>query len=95
MIAGAERVGFETRDVESLREHYALTLRAWLTRLMRHRDEAISLTDERTFRIWRVYMAGSAFAFASGQLNIVQTLLSRPDAVGHSEVPLRRTDLLV
>ena len=95
VIAGAERVGFETRDVESLREHYALTLRAWLTRLMRHRDEAISLTDERTFRIWRVYMAGSAFAFASGQLNIVQTLLSRPDEAGHSEVPLRRTDLLM
>ncbi len=94
VIAGAERVGFETRDVESLREHYALTLRAWLARLMRHRDEAIALTDERTFRIWRVYMAGSAFAFATGQLNIVQTLLSKPDGAGHSEVPLRRSDLL-
>ena len=95
VIAGAERVGFETRDVESLREHYALTLRAWLSRLMRHRDDAIALTDERTFRIWRVYMAGSAFGFASGNLNIVQTLLARPDEAGHSEVPLRRTDLLV
>ena len=95
VIAGAERVGFETRDVESLREHYALTLRAWLARLMRHRDEAIALTDERTFRIWRVYMAGSAFAFSTGQLNIVQTLLSKPDGAGHSEVPLRRSHLLV
>ena len=95
VIAGAERAGFETRDVESLREHYTLTLRAWLARLMRHRDEAIALTDERTFRIWRVYMAGSAFAFATGQLNIVQTLLSKPDGAGHSEVPLRRSDLLV
>ena len=95
VIAGAERVGFETRDVESLREHYALTLRAWLARLMLHRDEAIALTDERTFRIWRLYMAGSAFGFASGRLNIVQTLLSRPDDSGHSEVPLRRSDLLI
>ncbi|MEP7001049.1 MAG: cyclopropane-fatty-acyl-phospholipid synthase family protein [bacterium] len=95
VIAGAERVGFETRDVESLREHYALTLRAWLARLMRHRDEAIALTDERTFRIWRVYMAGSAFGFATGRLNIVQTLLSRPDADGRSELPLRRNDLLM
>ena len=94
VIAGAERVGFETRDVESLREHYALTLRAWLARLVRHRDEAIALTDERTYRIWRVYMAGSAFAFASGRLNIVQTLLARPDAAGRSELPLRRDDLL-
>ena len=90
VIAGAERAGFETRDVESLREHYALTLRAWLTRLMRHRDDAIALTDERTFRIWHVYMAGSAFGFATGRLNIVQTLLAKTDAEGRSEVPLRR-----
>ncbi len=95
VIAGAERVGFETRDVESLREHYALTLRAWLARLMRHKEEAIALTGERTFRIWRVYMAGSAYGFSNGRLNIVQTLLSRPDADGHSEVPLRRSDLLI
>ena len=95
VIAGAEREGFETRDVESLREHYALTLRAWLARLVRHRDEAIALTDERTYRIWRFYMAGSAFGFSTGRLNIVQTLLARPDSQGHSGLPLRRSDLLV
>ncbi len=95
VIAGAEGAGFETRDVESLREHYALTLRAWLARLLRHRDEAIALTDERTVRIWRVYMSGSAFGFATGRLNIVQTLLAKTDADGQSEVPLRRADLLV
>lgn len=94
VIAGAEGVGFETRDVESLREHYALTLRAWLARLMRHRDEAIAVTDERTFRIWRIYMASSAYGFATGRLNIVQTLLSKPDDQGHSGLPLRRNDLL-
>ena len=95
VIAGAERVGFETRDVESLREHYVLTLRAWLARLMRNRDEAIAVTDARTFRIWRVYMAASAFGFATGRLNIVQTLLLKPDAAGHSTLPLRRNDLLM
>ena len=95
VIAGAEREGFETRDVESLREHYALTLRAWLARLVRHRDEAIALTDERTYRIWRLYMAGSAFGFSTGRLNVVQTLLAKPSAEGHSGLPLRRSDLLV
>jgi cyclopropane-fatty-acyl-phospholipid synthase len=95
VIAGAEGAGFETRDTESLREHYALTLRAWLTRLMRHRDEAIACTDERTFRIWRVYLAGSAFGFATGRLNIVQTLLAKSDGDGRAEVPLRRSDLLL
>ena len=95
VIAGAERVGFETRDLEGLREHYALTLRAWLARLMRHKEEAIRLTDERTFRIWRLYMAGSAFGFSTGRLNIVQTLFSRPDADGNNELPLRRNDILI
>jgi cyclopropane-fatty-acyl-phospholipid synthase len=95
VIAGAERVGFETRDLEGLREHYALTLRAWLARLMRHRDEAIRLTDERTFRIWRLYMAGSAYGFSTGRLNIVQTLFGKPDASGNSELPLRRNDILI
>lgn len=90
VIAGAELVGFETRDVESLREHYALTLRAWLSRLERHAREAIALTDERTFRTWRFYMAGSAFGFSSGRLNIVQTLFAKPNAEGRSHVPLRR-----
>ncbi|CAN5591487.1 class I SAM-dependent methyltransferase [soil metagenome] len=95
VVAGAERVGFETRDLEALREHYALTLRAWLARLMRHRDEAIRLTDERTFRIWRLYMAGSAFGFSTGRLSIVQALFSRPDDAGSSELPLRRNDILM
>ncbi len=95
VIAGAERVGFETRDLEALREHYALTLRAWLARLMRHKDEAIRMTDERTFRIWRLYMAASAYGFSTGRLNIVQTLFARPDAEGNGELPLRRNDILI
>ena len=56
VIAAAERSGFETRDVQSLREHYALTLRAWIQRLQASRAEAIALTDERTYRTWRLYM---------------------------------------
>jgi cyclopropane-fatty-acyl-phospholipid synthase len=90
VIASAERSGFETRDVHSLREHYTLTLRAWIRRLMRRADEAIALTDERTFRTWRLYMAGSAYGFASGRLNVVQTLLSKPRRDGRSQLPLRR-----
>ena len=90
VIAAAEAVGFETRDVESLREHYALTLRAWLSRLTRNAAEAVRLTDERTYRTWRLYMSGSAHGFASGSLNVVQTLLSKPEPDGTSHLPLRR-----
>jgi cyclopropane-fatty-acyl-phospholipid synthase len=90
VIAAAERAGFETRDVESLREHYAMTLRAWLSRLTRNAAAAVRLTDERTYRTWRLYMTASAHGFASGRLNVVQTLLSKPDANGWSGLPLRR-----
>jgi cyclopropane-fatty-acyl-phospholipid synthase len=90
VIASAERAGFEARDVHGLREHYVLTLRAWLVRLMRNSAAAIAQTDERTFRTWRLYMAGAAYGFASGRLNIVQALLSKPDEKGRSHLPLRR-----
>ncbi len=90
VIGAAEAEGFATVDVESLREHYALTLRAWLTRLSRRQDEAIALTDERIYRTWRLYMAASAHGFASGALNVVQTLFGKPGAAGGVAVPLRR-----
>lgn len=94
VIASAERAGFETRDVESLREHYALTLRAWLARLVHQRDRATAIAGERVFRTWRLYMTGSAHAFASGSINVVQTLLAKADDGGRVGVPLTREDLL-
>jgi cyclopropane-fatty-acyl-phospholipid synthase len=94
VIAAAEAAGFETRDVESLREHYALTLRAWVDRLLRHQDRAIALTSERIFRIWRLYMTASAHAFDHARINVLQTLLAKPDADGHAELPRTREDIL-
>jgi cyclopropane-fatty-acyl-phospholipid synthase len=95
VIAAAEGAGFETRDAESLREHYAMTLRAWLARLTCHAERAIALTDERTYRTWRLYMSAAAHSFASGSINVVQTLLSKPHPDGRAEVPLTREDLYV
>lgn len=94
VIAAAEAAGFETRDAESLREHYVLTLRRWVARLMARWDDALSLTDERTARTWRLYMAASAHGFATGRLNVVQTLLANPRD-GSSGLPLTREDLYV
>jgi cyclopropane-fatty-acyl-phospholipid synthase len=90
VISAAERIGFLTVDLESLREHYALTLRAWVSRLEAHAAEAIAMTDARVYRTWRLYMAGSAYGFASGRLNVVQTLLGKPLHDGPAPVPLRR-----
>ncbi|MEJ2596790.1 MAG: class I SAM-dependent methyltransferase [Anaerolineales bacterium] len=50
----AEQAGFEVRDVENLREHYALTLRRWVGRLEQCRAEAIRASDEKTYRTWRL-----------------------------------------
>jgi cyclopropane-fatty-acyl-phospholipid synthase len=88
----AEYAGFEVRDVENLREHYALTLRRWVKRLMAHREEAIKVSDEVTYRTWRLYMSASAYGFESGNINVNQTLLAKMER-GHSQVPLTRADL--
>ncbi len=87
----AENSGFEVRDLESLREHYALTLHHWVRRLEDHADEAHRITSDITYRIWRLYMAGSAHAFRNGRLNVYQTLLAKPVS-GHSSLPLTRDD---
>jgi cyclopropane-fatty-acyl-phospholipid synthase len=89
----AEAAGFETRDVESLREHYALTLRRWVKRLEERHEEAARIAGEQTYRVWRMYMSGSARAFASGKIGIIQTLSSRTDGSGHTNLPLTRNDL--
>ncbi|HVC30546.1 MAG TPA: cyclopropane-fatty-acyl-phospholipid synthase family protein, partial [Steroidobacteraceae bacterium] len=93
MIREAERAGFETRDVENLREHYVLTLRHWVRRLESHREAAVQAAEETVYRIWRLYMAVSAHAFCSGRLAIIQTLLSKPGPDGASGMPLTRADL--
>jgi cyclopropane-fatty-acyl-phospholipid synthase len=93
VIAAAEGSGFEVRDVESLREHYAMTLRHWVKSLEEKSVEAKDLVGNHTFRVWRLYMSASANAFATAAINIIQTLLAKPDERGHSNIPLTRDDL--
>lgn len=91
VLRAAEQAGFELRDVESLREHYALTLQQWVRRLEAHHAAARSARDEVTYRIWRLYMAGSGYNFANGTMNLYQSLLAKPKD-GHSGLPLTRSD---
>jgi cyclopropane-fatty-acyl-phospholipid synthase len=93
VITSGESAGFETRDVESLREHYALTLRHWVARLTRERDRAVAIAGERVFRTWHLYMAASARAFATASINVLQTLFAKPDAQGDAHLPLTREDI--
>lgn len=91
-LEAAQSQGFEVRDVENLREHYELTLRRWVFGLKAHRQELLQLVPESTYRIWLLYMAGSAAAFRRGDIAVYQTLLSRPDK-GKCRLPLTRADL--
>jgi cyclopropane-fatty-acyl-phospholipid synthase len=91
VLQAAEMSDFEVRDVESLRDHYPLTLRHWVRRLEAHADEARNLTSDVTYRIWRLYMAAFAHGFEIGRITIYQTLLAKPDQ-GDSRLPLTRAD---
>lgn len=93
VIATAEAAGFETRDAESLREHYALTLRHWVRNLERERAAAVASVGEEVYRIWHLYMAASAFGFASGRLALDQVLLAKPIGNGTAVIPLTRADI--
>lgn len=90
MVGSLEEAGFEVRDVESLREHYALTLRAWVANLERNWDEAVRLTTTGHARVWRLYMAACALAFQTGRIGINQTLVVRPGERGASGMPRTR-----
>ncbi|WP_371678232.1 class I SAM-dependent methyltransferase [Streptomyces sp. NBC_01276] len=88
-VGELERAGFEVRDVEALREHYALTLRAWVARLEEHWEEAVRLTSPGRARVWRLYMAASALGFEHGRLGVNQILAVRPGGAAASGLPLR------
>ena len=93
ILLTAEGAGFEVRDVENIREHYARTCREWVANLEANAEAAVAATDERIVRMWRLYMAGSAQGFASGRLGLCQALLERPRPDGKSDLPPTRRDL--
>jgi cyclopropane-fatty-acyl-phospholipid synthase len=86
--------GFEVRDVESLREHYALTLRRWVTNLENNWDEAQALVGPRRARIWRLYMAASAINFEANRTNLHHVLAVRSAEDGRSGMPLTRAGFI-
>ncbi|MBQ1089519.1 class I SAM-dependent methyltransferase [Streptomyces sp. B93] len=89
-VTQLERAGFEVRDVESIREHYALTLRQWVTNLEADWPRAMRLAGPGRARVWRLYMAASALAFEHNRIGVNQVLAVRtPDDSGASGMPLR------
>jgi cyclopropane-fatty-acyl-phospholipid synthase len=92
-VTTMEAASFEIRDVESLREHYARTLRCWVRNLETSFAQAARLAGVERARAWRLYMSGSAAAFAEGRIGLHQILGVVPAADGTSGMPPTRVGL--
>ena len=92
-VARMSETGLEVVDVEGLRLHYARTLDFWSANLEAKLAEAAKLVPEQALRIWRLYLAGCAYGFKKGWINLHQILASKPHADGGHEVPWSRRDL--
>jgi len=90
VMEGLAAQGLEVVDAEALREHYAKTLWHWVERLEANADAARAEVGEEKYRIWRIYMAGSAHAFDRGWLSLWQLLAGKPLADGRLPHPLTR-----
>jgi cyclopropane-fatty-acyl-phospholipid synthase len=90
VIEGMAREGLEPIDAESLREHYARTLWHWVERLESNADAARAEVGDERYRVWRIYMAGSAHAFDRGWLSLWQVLAGKANPDGRLPRPLTR-----
>lgn len=92
LVTLMQSTGLEVRDVESLRDHYAPTLRLWLANLRGRQPEAQSLVGADRVRVWDLWLIGSAQAFEAGEISVYQVLAAKPGAA--SGLPLDRMELL-
>ena len=92
VVSAMQQQGFEVRDVESLREHYARTLRCWVANLEGNWERAQELVGPARARVWRLYMAASAVNFEAGRTAIHQVLGVRPGPTGASGMPPTRAE---
>ncbi len=88
-----ETSGFEVHDVESWREHYALTLKYWSKNLSANKEEAIKLVGPERYRLWLAYMTGGSVGFTAGSIKLFQVVATKRASKGLSGMPPTRGDL--
>jgi cyclopropane-fatty-acyl-phospholipid synthase len=91
IITEAQNVGFEVRHEENLREHYALTLKAWSANLQANWDECVADVGDATARVWGLYLAGSRLGFETNGIQLHQVLAVKVADTGDASFPLRPT----
>jgi cyclopropane-fatty-acyl-phospholipid synthase len=92
ILSVMEDAGWEIRDVEQLREHYARTCRHWAQRLEHARERASLLVSDKIYRTWRLYLSAAAVYFGEGSIGLYQVVAAKP-APGRSSPPSTREDL--
>jgi cyclopropane-fatty-acyl-phospholipid synthase len=85
-----QKAGFEVRDVEAMREHYARTAQRWIDRFDERYEQFVALQGEQVARVWRLYLAGGALAFEQGRMGVDQILAVNPTPDGQSGMPWTR-----
>ena len=88
-----EQTGFEVNDVESWRDHYAITLRHWCKNLSANKERAIELVGAERYRLWVAYLAGGSAGFTAGSIKIFQVVASKKASKGVSGMPPTREHL--
>ena len=88
-----EQSGFEVNDVESWRDHYAITLRHWCKNLSANKERAIELAGAERYRLWVAYLAGGSVGFTAGSIKIYQVVASKKASKGVSGMPPTREHL--
>jgi cyclopropane-fatty-acyl-phospholipid synthase len=94
VVSALQSARLEVRDVESLREHYAITLGHWARNLEQNWQRAVELAGSARARIWRLYITGSSVHFAAGRISVHQVLAVKPDRQGRSGMPATRAAML-
>ena len=88
VVSAIQAAGLEARHMESLRDHYVITLRHWLSNLEAHWEAAVVEAGLGTARIWRLYLAAALLGFPANRIQVHQVLAVRP-CDGSSAMPLR------
>jgi cyclopropane-fatty-acyl-phospholipid synthase len=89
VMTAMQEAALEVRHVESLREHYPLTLRHWVRNLDEQWDEACRLAGAQRARVWKLYMTSSALGFEHHDCEVHQVLAARTTSTGSAAFPLR------
>ncbi len=89
IITEMQNAGLEVRHEENLREHYAMTCRAWARNLVANWDQCVSEAGEATARVWGLYLAGCSRGFEVNDIELHQVLGVRLHEDGRAGFPLR------